>query len=83
MKYKLLFQKFQRSLALVLINLLISKMGNGIAKIEGKKNGGNSFMAMALPKQEEKKLLQLVCGNGITKIEGKKKKKSWQLICGC
>ena len=50
-------------------------MGNGIAEIEGKKNDGNSFVAMALPKYEEKKLLQLVCGNGIAEIEGKKKKK--------
>ena len=36
-----------------------------------KKNLWNGFVAMALPKQEEKKLLQLVCGNATTKIGGK------------
>ena len=33
----------------------------------------NGIVAMALPKQEGKKLFQLVCGNAITEIEGKKK----------
>ena len=32
----------------------------------------NGIVAMALPKQEGKKLFQLVCGNAITEIEGKK-----------
>ena len=38
---------------------LICGNGNGNAEIEGKKNWGNEFVAMALPKQEEEKN----CGN--------------------
>ena len=35
--------------------LLLLVYGNGIAEIEGKKNCGNGFVAIALPKQKGKK----------------------------
>ena len=38
-----------------------------------KKKKWNGIVAMALPKQEEKNFLQLVCGNAIAEIGGKKK----------
>ena len=38
-------------------------------------------MAMALPKQEEEKILQLVCGNAIAEIGGKNLQQLWQCHC--